>query len=682
MPFESIKLRPGIRGDLTSTLNEGGWSSGRGIRWREGLPEKRGGFEKYWPFSIGSSVVAIHAWEDLNATGRLASGATSQLGVIASGDLLDITPQTMTSNFTPDFTTTSGSPTVVIDDPNIADVTTYDSVYFNTPVSVGGVVLSGLYVIDQVTGATSYEITAGADATASVSSAGAVPVFDTTLGSSTVTVTLADHGVVVGGKITFPLSTTVGGITIFGTYTVVSVGSVDVFTVVADAVATSTTTASMNAGSAQIDYYINIGPTAAGAGYGLGTYGTGGYGTGVVPPQQTGTAITATGWSLDNWGKTLLATPENGGLYAWDPDGGFQNAQLVATSNAPIFNTGMFVAQPARILVAYGSTTQKVSGSIGVYQDPMLVRWSDQDDYTNWSINTTDQVGSLRLPRGSAIISGLQGPNQALLWTDLGVWSMMYVGQPLVFSFNELASGCGIVAKHARAALHGIVYWMSQGNFYMLSGSGVTILPCTVWDEVFQDLDTDNQGKCWAWANSLFNEITFFYPSIRDGTGECSRRATFNVVDQVWDADTMARSSGIDQSVLGPPIAGTSSGIIYQHETSVDADGAPLATSLVSGDFMISEGTWCAFVDRLRPNMKWRTASGSVDATMQWTLSVYNDITGAVTTLGPVSYTSSMSELVLRARGHRMRVTISSNEAGTWWRLGNMRYRATADGRV
>jgi hypothetical protein len=251
----------------------------------------------------------------------------------------------------------------------------------------------------------------------------------------------------------------------------------------------------------------------------------------------------------------------------------------------------------------------------------------------------------------------------------------------LVFAFNELANGCGLIAKYARTVLRGLVYWQSQDNFYVLSGSGVTVLPCTVWDQVFQDLDPDNQHKCWAWSNSLFNEVWFYYPSLRDGTGECSRVAKYNVVERTWDTDQMARTMGIDQSVLGAPIAGTSTGLIYQHETGVDGDGSPISSYIESGDFMVAEGSYCAFIDQIRPDMTWGKVGVATSATMQITLTVTNDITGQVGVFGPYPFTQTTPYLTVRCRGHRMRVKISSNELGTWWRMGNMRYRGVPDGR-
>jgi hypothetical protein len=683
MPLNSVRLRPGINADYTPTLNEGGYSSSNMIRWKDGLVQKLGGWVKFFAFSVGSAIQNLHAWQDLNATNHLAVGATGSLSVITGGGAETITPQIFTSDFAPNFSTVSGSPIINIVDPNISTVTTFDSVYFNTPLTVGGITVAGSYAITLVTGTTSYQITAATNATSTVSNVGTIVSFTTTTGSSTVTVNITAHTLVVGGTVNLPLDTTVGGIVIGGSYPVIAVPNANSVTITASNAATSNATVTMNGGQTEILYYINLGPSPPGTGYGLGGYGLGGYGSGILPPQQTGTPITARDWSLDNWGQTLIASPENGGIYAWDPNGGFSNAQLVSTLNAPLFSTGMFVAMPARILVAYGTTTQATASSLGVYQDPLLIRWSDQDNFTNWSIDTTNQVGSVRLPRGSAIIGAMQAPNQGLIWTDLAVWTMQYTGQPLVFGVNEVGTGCGLIAKHARCILRGTVYWMSLQNFYTMGGGGPTILPCSVWDVVFQDLDTVNSYKCWAWANSLFSEVWFFYPSIRDGAGICTRYVKVNVGENppAWDYGVMSRSAGIDQTVLGSSISGTSTGLVYQHDQTNDGDGAPINAYVESGYFMISDGTFAAFVDQWFPDMKWGFFDAAQTASVQVTFTVLNDDSGTTVVKGPYTMTQATNYITTRFRGHRVKIRIESNDLGTWWRLGRNRYRVAQDGK-
>lgn len=672
MPHVTLRLRPTVDTEKTLALNEAGISVSQAIRFKAGLPEKLGGWERFYPFALDGVPKDVHPWADLSGVARLAIGTTAELAVITSGTLRDITPQTKTTNPTPNFTTIINTSTVTAVDPNISNVTTYDSVFFNTPISVGGLTLEGLYPIATVAGATSYTVGDDQSATASVSNGGAVPEFVTTNGSAIVTVNFAAHGKAVGGSFTFPISTTGGGVTILGTYSILSVPTADSFTISATNTATSGATFSMNAGLAQIVYYIALGPSAAGVGFGVGPFGSGGFGSGVVNPNQTGTPITATNWSLANWGKILLACPKNGGIYQWAPDGGFTNAGLVP--NAPVFNGGIFVAMPEQILVAWYSIAS------GEQQDPLTVRWSDALDYTNWTVTITTQSGSFRIPTGSMIVGGIQGPQQALIWTDLDVYAMQYIGPPLVFGFNQLSSGCGLVGMHAVCTMRGIVYWMSSGNFFQLSGNGVQEIPCTVWDKIFQNIDTDNQDKCVMAANSAFDEIACYYPSLSGGTGEIDSYVKYNTTEGAWDYGTLARTAWTDQSVLGEPIGTTPQGLIFQHEMSPDADGQPLLSSFTTGWFKITEGQNLMVMDWLFPDMKFGL-DGASGASVQITIGVADYPNGDVRAYGPFTMTATKTFINLRLRGRLIQLTFSSSDIGSFWRLGGPQYRVAPSGR-
>lgn len=673
MPIVALKLIPGVNADFTPTLNQAGISACNLIRFKDKLPQKLGGWLKFYPFALAGIPRALHGWADLNATNHLAVGTTAQLVIITNDSLQDITPQQIVSNFSPNFSTVINTPTVIIVDPNISNITTFDAIFFNTPIAVGGLVLEGLYPVSLVTGAHGYQITAATNATSTVNNGGAVPTFTTNSGSPTVLVGLTNHGQSMGDTFDFPISTAVGGIMIDGIYTVSAVPDANDFDIAGNVQASSSATLSMNGGQAQLLYFISLGPAAVGSGYGLGGYGLGGYGTGVVPSSQTGAPISATDWSLDNWGQDLLANPKGGAIYYWQPNAGFQTAQLIATG--PAFNNGIFVAMPEQILVAYGST------SIGQQQDPLTVRWSDSQDFTNWQVTDQTQAGSFRLPTGSLIVGGLQGPQQALLWTDIDVYAMQYLGPPFVFGFNKLSSGCGLIGPHARAEMRGNVYWMSLGSFFVLSGNGVQEIPCSVWDVVFQDLDADNQLKCVAGPNSQFDEMNFFYPSLSGGTGECDRYVKINVNDGSWDYGTLSRCAWIDQSVLGQPIGTTPTGIIYQHETSNDADGQPLVSTFTTGYFVLTEGQDLAFVDWFFPDMKWGLFNGPQTATINVIINVVDYPNAVPVAFGPFVMTSAVDFINTRLRGRQISLTFTSSDIGSFWRLGNLRIRTAKAGR-
>lgn len=681
MPYGSVILRTGVNVETTPTLGSTNIQTSQLIRFRDALVQKLGGWARFYPNTLAGTPRDLHAWEDLNSTNHLAVATTTALDVITAGALKDITPQTLTSIFAPNFTTTASSPTVTVTDTNIANVTTYDSVLFETPVAVGGLILQGIYPVASITGVTSYTITASANAASSVSNGGAVPVFTTTSGSAVVSVQLNSHGLSTGLQhgIVFQIPTTGNGVTISGGYTITQVIDANNFTVTVVNQASSSGSFSMNSGNAELLYYINLGPPAAGSGYGLGEYGSGGYGTGsAASSNQTGTEITATDWTQDNWGEILLSCPQGGGIYQYDPTGGFTNAGLVAT--APIFNGGIFVSNSLQILFAWASTQ---AATIGLQQDPLLIRWSDLGDYTNFVATSTDQAGSFRIPIGSTLRAGMAVANQNLFWTDLDLWATTYSGQPLIFGFNKIGAGAGAISSHAVQQLRGGVYWMGPSNFYSFAQGGVQVIPCPVWDAVFQNINSSFTQNVRAMPNTPFNEVGWLYPSVASANGECDSYVKFNITEPgaPWDIGLLPRSAWIDQTIIGNPLAATPTGLVYEHEDTNDADGQPLAASFTTGYFMIAEGEDYAFVDQIIPDFIYGTYAGSKGATIQISVNVTNYPGDTPTTFGPFTVTSTTEFISVRFRGRQMSFTIASSDVGSFWRLGRVRYRWAPAGR-
>jgi hypothetical protein len=670
VPEIPVRLRPGINADFTPSLNEGGWSAGNLIRWRDGMPEKLGGWAKFYPFTISSIVRALHAWEALDTTRYLAVGAEASLSVISAGYNKVITPQTLTTNNAPNFTTTSGSNQVRVNDA-VGAVTMDDTVIIQTPISVGGLILSGAYPIAQSTGANSYIILAASNATASVTSGGVVPIFDTTAGQPFVQVTFPNHGYSVGDTANFPIATSVGGLTIRGLYTVTTVSNANVFSITAPNQANATATVTMNGGNARLLYQLAVGPPPLGVGWGIGGYGLGGYGTGVVPPPAVGMPITATDWTLDNWGEDLVACPSGGPIYIWSPSNGISTARMIG--QGPIANGGIFVAMPEQQIIAWASDVEGV-------QDPLLVRWCDIGDYTVWTAASTNQAGSYRIPTGSRIVGGIQASQQGVLWTDIDVWSMQYIGYPLVYGFNKLGSGCGLVGKHAMGMLNNVVYWMGLDQFYALEGGEVIPIPCPVWDVIFQDLDTTQLEKVRAAPSSGFNEIAWFYPSKSGGTGEVDSYVKFNVLQAAWDYGKLSRTAWIDQSILGEPIGADPSGYIYQHEIAEDADGHPMSSWVQSGNWMVSEGTNFAFVDRFIPDFKFGKFGSTQDAQNTVTISGVAYPADPPWVKGPYPANENTRFITTHMRARELAVRIDF-DPHNWSRLGNVRYRGAPAGR-
>lgn len=683
MPFGAVVLAPGVNVEKTPTLLQAGYSQTQLVRFRDGLVQKIGGWVAFYPLALAGVPRDMHAWADLNSVNHLLVGTTTQLDVITNGVLLDITPQTLTSDFSPNFSTVNTTPTVTIVDPNISNVTINDSVLFNTPISIGGLILSGIYPIASIVGTHSYTIIAKANATSTANNAGAVPVFTTTSTSSIVSVALTKHGTTAGVTVVFPIATTGNGVTVKGAYAVNTVTDANDFTITASTVANANGSFSMNGGNAELVYYIALGPPPVGAGYGLGGYGAGGYGTGVVNPNQIGTEITATDWTSDNWGEIVLACPENGGIYFWDPTGGFTNASLV--TSGPVFNRGIFVSTSQQILIAFGSTVDEtIGGGIGIQQDPMLVAWCDVSNFFDWQALTTNQAGNFRIPIGSMCVGGMAVANQNLIWTDLDLWAMNYIGYPDTYGFNKIGAGAGLASSHAAMQLRGGVYWMGKSNFYAYAGSGVQVIPCDVWDFVFQRINPAFIHNVRAMPNTPFNEAGWNFPSTASMSGENDSYVKFNITEPgaPWDYGLWARSAWIDLTVLGNPIGAVPSGVVYLQETSNDAAGQPLVASFTTGYFVLQEAEDFSFIDQVIPDMIWESeAAGQSSAQIQITFLTVNYPGDTPIPYGPYTINSTTEYISTRFRARQIAIQLQSSDSGSFWRLGRIRFRFAASGR-
>ena len=732
MAHATLKLQPGVDTTKTPTLNEAALSSTNLTRLFPdrsglGLIQKLGGWVPYYGTAISSKVRALKGWSDLNGNAKLAVGAEGELDVLANSSLNQVTPQTSTTNVTPIVQTSAGSSIITIFDTYAPSI--FNFVRYITPISAGGLNLSGVYQVVG-TGATSYTINAitpavttevssntvaatalvtgtvyiinsvgtsnfalvGASsntvgtyfkATGTTTGTGnvttaVIPAFTTTSGSAQVTCLFNAHGYLQGSQFHVGASTAIGGITISGLYVVASVIDANSFTFYAANAASSAATVAMNSGQMRSLFYVGVGAQPTSTGFGAGGFGVGGFGTGQVPTTSTGTPITATDWSLDNWGQILLSNPAGGAIYYYDPSGTLQNSQILG-DQCPIANDGIFVAMPQRQVVAWGS-------SFTPQTDPLLVRWSDVEDFTTWIGTSANQAGSYRIPAGSKIVSGIQAAQQGILWTDLDVWAMQYIGPPYVYGFNKIGSNCGAISRKCVGILSGTVYWMSQKQFFVMSGAGPQIMPCPVWDVVFQNLNETYIDHIRCAVNSQFNEVTWYYPSSAS-TGENDSYVKYSIETQQWDFGSLGRTAWIDQSVLGPPIGSGVSNYLYQHEIGNDAytNGqlSPMLSSFQTGYFSVAEGDQMIFIDQVWPDMKWGFyGNNTSNASVQITFYSTNYPGDTPVKHGPYLMTKTGNDYItVRIRARLISIAVSSSDIGTWWRLGGIRYRFTPDGR-
>lgn len=671
MPLQEIKIGPGVNTQLTATkLHETQWSQSQLIRFKDKLPQKLGGWQRMTSTPLVGVGRGMHGWADLSGNPYIAVGTDQRLEVLIGGELFDITPLRATHNVAVSFSTIINTKTVTIND-TAHGAAVGDWVNVVVPVSVGGLIIQGFYQIQTVPNANSYTITAASNATATVTNGGAVPSFNTSgIGVTVVTVTLANHGLTNGNFFTVQVATTVGGIVIAtGSYPVSSV-TTNTFQITPGGVSSGAATVSENGGNAQLQYLIPTGPSSAqfATGYGIGPYGSGPYGIGTG---GSGFVIPLREWFLDHWGQDLIGNYTNGPSYYWQPP---LVAPATLVPNGPLFMTASFVAMPEQIFVALGAET-------GGVQDPNLIRWTDVADFTDWTASATNQAGSFRLPNGSRIVGGIQGGQFAMISTDVDVWLMQYIGFPLVFGFNKLASNVDWLSARCCGIYKGAFYWVASNNFYYFDGNTVGVLPCTVWDFFFNNLNRMQREKVFCWSNSWFSEIWWFFPST-SGNGEVDSYVKYTVDQNIWDYGMLGRTCGIDDNVLGAPIATESAtNLIQQHEIGYDADGQPMQGFIQSGYFSISDGTFFTHIDRLIMDAIF---SGPTNSGIYVTIYVQNYPTDPVQSYGPYAWRgpgNGPPYSVIRARGRVAAVKIATTDLSVFWRYGALRLNTQPAGR-
>lgn len=391
-------------------------------------------------------------------------------------------------------------------------------------------------------------------------------------------------------------------------------------------------------------------------------------------------------WSLDNFGQDLLAVPSGGTVYSWIPP--TLTTHAAAVVNAPPHNQGGFMTMPQQIFMCFGSSPN--AGS----QDPLLVRWCDQSDFTVWDPTTTNFAGSFRLSRGSRIVGGLQTPLGAFLWTDLDVWSVQYEGQPLVFGFFQLSSNCGLIAQKAVVAAGNIAFWMSDHGPFQLDSSGATQLPCPVWDYFFLDLDKANQDKCFAALDYHYNEVYFFFPSQSGGTGEIDSFIKYHLIDKIWDTGRIDLTAWTDQNHPGQPVTVGTNGVLVEVDTTLDNDGQPLVCFAESAFQDIEDGSQMMFCERWIPDFIWEgSGPGGAGPQMDVTLFFRRFPSDPPTACGPFTITPTTEYVTLatphptepgimvRPRGREWAVRIDWNAIDSWSRWGSPRLLTQPDGR-
>tara|TARA_R100001440_G_scaffold8045_2_gene15527 strand:+ start:1489 stop:3591 length:2103 start_codon:yes stop_codon:yes gene_type:complete len=699
MPLTALKFKPGINREGTSYSNEGGWFDGDKIRFRLGYPEKIGGWSAYSDNTFLGTCRALFSWVALDGTKFLGIGTNLKYYIADGGQYYDVTPIRKTTTGAATFAATNGSATITVTDA-AHGANLNDFVTFSSTTSLGdqitATVLNGEHQIIEKVNNNSYKITVSATASGSDSGNG---------GSSTV----AQYQINTGLDTNF-FGTGWGAGVFSGTTdslpsTAINDGSG--LTAVATTVTVDATTNFSDAGLIKInDEIIEYTGKTSTTFTGLlrGRYSTTAashsdndtvieatFGWG-MPATTTVAGANISNWTHDNFGEDLLMNARNGGIFYWDRNSGTATravalSSLSGSNLAPTIAKQIMVSDQARHIIAFGCDGE---GSIGT-QDPLLIRFSDQESLTAWQTLTTNTAGELRISTGSEIVVAIQTKQQILVFTDVSLHGLQFLGPPFTFGLSEISRNITIASPDAAVAVNDFVFWMGSKEFYAYGGT-VQRLPCTVLDYVFSDFNRDQIGKVTGGHNSSYGEVWWFYPSGSSTTND--RYVIYNYQEKVWYYGTLARTAWVDRGINQYPIAASTDKKLYYHEFGQD-DGSTNPVSAISANIEsaqidLDQGDKFALVQKIIPDLTFRDSTNSEPvASLTVKTTNFPGVNFNETSSGQTNITRSATtpieqytdQLRVRLRGRQFVFRIESTATGTQWRLGVPRIDVRPDGR-
>ena len=748
MPLQKLQFRPGVNRENTSYSNEGGYYASNKIRFRSGQPEKIGG----WAADTGATVSALKPstgtvwgvarglWNWLNLTGyNLLAMGTNLKYYIQNGPnglVYDVTPlRVTTSAGDATFAATTGSPIITVTD--VAHgAQAGDFVTFSGAVSLGGnitaTILNAEFQVTTYISSNQYTITASVNATAGDSGNGGTAV-------------VAAYQITTGTDI-FSLNVgwgagTWGGI-VFGTATNQLNGAINnsVTTITVDSTSGFTNAGSLLIDSETITYTgrttFPSAETFTGCVRGVSGTGSGAAAshadnatvvqsttfTGWGSPAATGIGIQLRLWSQSNFGEDLIFNPRGGALYYWANAASastFNRGQYLGPSTSIVTKAGtittdascptvanfVMVSDASRFVLTFG-----VNDYGSTIQDPLLIRWSDQESFATWIPAVTNQAGSYRLSHGSQIITAMQTRQEILVLTDSAIYSMQYLGPPYVWSFQILGDNISIAGPNAIATANNITYWMGTDKFYMYSGR-VQTLPSTLREYVFNDINLEQAYQFCAGTNEGYSEVWWQYCSA--GSTVVDRYVIYNYLENTWyygdwnnyQGVSQGRTAWLDSSLRSFPMAttygvagGNSNAQLLYHESGVD-DGTvnpsvPIVAQVTSSDFDIGDGHNFGFVWRLIPDLTFDGSNVNQPTAMFTVLPRANSGAPYGNSNNPEVVSTQnyqnqrtyaiqefTQQVYVRIRGRQMAFKVSSSELGVQWQLGVPRIDIRPDGR-
>ena len=706
MPLSKVLYKPGVNRENTRYTNEGGWYVSDKVRFRQGTPEKIGGWQLISSSTFLGICRALWNWVTLLGYNLMGVGTNLKYYIELGGGYNDITPirtRNYTASLTNPFDTVNTSTTVTVND-TAHGAQVGDLVYFTGASAVGGVPAAALntrHVIATIASANAYTIVVTTAATSTVSGGGGtvsaqyyINTFAlgsnpfTANGTTTVVVAATAHGAITNDFVTFSGATGTFAST-FNAQFQITYLTANTFSIT---VPSALTAGSYGGSGVLAQYQITTGPAfqVPLVGWGSSGFGLGPWGQGVVSSDSLRL------WSANNWGEDLVFGPRGGNIYYWDASTsvttrGVAIQTLPGAISTPTIQNFILVSDTYRFVICFG--TNEIGSAT---QDPMLIRWSDQESVVDWAPSATNQAGSIRLSHGSAIITAIQTRQEIAVFTDSSVYSFQYLGAPLVWGSQLLGDNISVMGPNAVAVASGTVFWMGKDKFYSYLGR-IDTLNCDLRKYIFNDINLSQNQQVFAGTNEGFNEAWWFYCSSNSTT--INRYVVYNYVEKIWHYGTLGRTAWIDSGLRDVPQAATYSLNLVSHEVGNDDNetGTPVAINayIESSEFDIQDGHNLGFVYRILPDI---TFSGSDAASPSVTMtlipmmnsgsgynnpqSVSGSSSAAVTRTSTTVIEQFTGQVYVRVRGRQMIFKIESTDLGSAWQLGSPRIDIRSDGRA
>ena len=705
MPLTKLQFKPGINREITKYSNEGGWVDCDKIRFRFGYPEKFGGWEKLTSNTYEGTARRLHNWLALDGSNFLGVGTHLKYYIEEGGTFNDITPVRSSTTNSTTFAATNGSANITVTETNHGAAEN-DFVTFSNAVSLGGLVTASIlnaehqivsvtnantYVITVSVTANSsdtgnggsatdaeYQITVGLDSQVGGTGWGAGLFGGTTAGALTTTLAEdldnSETGVDVADETGI---TTDNDVILVGEELMIVTATTDDNTLTV-ARGHSGTTATTHSNGAIVRLAVgNASSDDDFTGWGIAAV--------------TGTTREIRTWSHDNFGEDLLINPRDGAVYRWDKTNGLSTravelSTISGAENVPTVAKQVLVSDQGHVF-AFGANTYATTT-----QDPLLVRFSSFDNPLVYTVSATTSAGFLSIGSGSEFVQAVKTKREILVFTDISLHTLRYLGAPLYYGIEQIASNITIMGPQAAVATQDFVFWMGKDNFYVYAG-GTQTLPCTVKDKVFLDFNSQQADKVIAGINSEYTEVIWFYPSETNslnngGTGDIDKYVVYNYGQKIWYFGTLSRTAWLDRGIRTFPIAASSS-YLFNHETGYDDDGSAMTSFIESAPMDIGDGDKFSLIQKVIPDLTFEGSVNQSTPAANFTIKARNEPgedygntssgTATRTATSPVELFTN--QIDLRARGRSFALRVDSSATGMKWKLGTPRVNIRPDGR-